>query len=455
MGATPSKISNENPMQNARFKRTNATRRLRIKQNSRLRKTNATRRLNILKTSQFKGPLCDPIGFSQHTGECWHDTMLQMLFFSDGLKEITQPLFYNLKNAEIYNYIRSKSTTNELFINAIAKYIISIRDRFVNHYNYINDPDMDLVCNPKEGRNLFNYMKKEMKPSLVQMKRNESMKLGIMSANMALKLTAEKNNKWKKNLENVLSNSYTLNTIKPHGATLDTSMKVLSMILTLFNLQYGIIKHADVDFDPFKYVKEYREVAGLYVSGNLYSASETSDGYDYYLVYHNLYKYYGRHAVGFIKCNNVWSYFDDNYGLMNANVGGRLLHIIKRDYINEKKRHKAVESMLNHKPSLDELNIPSEIFEEILEYYDETLTLSDLLNRIPIEYRCKHARLWIIKYVIKILGGKFNHDGWVIDLPVLRIRGGRSRTTKKYYCPNGFRRTHFTRRECIEEPEYV
>jgi hypothetical protein len=337
MGATPSKISNENPMQNTRFKRTNATRRLRINQNSRLRKTNATRKLNILKTSQFKGPLCDPIGFSQHTGECWHDTMLQMLFFSDGLKEITQPLFYNLKNAEIYNYIRSKNTTNELFINAIAKYIISIRDRFVNHYNYINDPDMDLVCNPKEGRNLFNYMKKEMKPSLVQMKRNESMKLGIMSANMALRLTAEKNNKWKKNLENILSNSYTLNTIKPHGATLDASMKVLSMILTLFNLQYGIIKHSDVDFDPFKYVKEYREVAGLYVSGNLYSASESSDGYDYYLVYDNLYKYYGRHAVGFIKCNNVWSYFDDNYGLMNANVGGRLLHIIKRDYINEKK----------------------------------------------------------------------------------------------------------------------
>lgn len=124
------------------------------------------------------------------------------------------------------------------------------------------------------------------------------------------------------------------------------------------------------------------------------------------------------------------------------------------DNIQHETYRDAVNSMLNHKPSLEELNIPSEIFEEILEYYTATITLSELLNIIPHVDRCKHARAWIIKYVVKILGGKFNHDGWAIDLPVMSMRGGRNRTNK-YYCPNGFRRTHFTRRECVETPEYV
>jgi hypothetical protein len=120
------------------------------------------------------------------------------------------------------------------------------------------------------------------------------------------------------------------------------------------------------------------------------------------------------------------------------------------DNIQQESYRDAVNSMLNHTPSLQELNIPSEIFEEILKYYTATITLSELLNRIPHVDRCKHARAWIIKYVVKILGGKFNHDGWAIDLPVMSMR-----VTNKYYCPNGFRRTNFTRRECVETPEYV
>lgn len=302
-----------------------------------LKRNNGTRRLNILKIGQFNGPVCDTIGFSQHTGECWHDTMIQMLFFADGLKDITQKFFYNLKDNDIYDYIRNKGVTNDSYMNAIVKYIISIRNRFINHYNYIRDPEVGAICNIKKGRNLYNYIQRETKPSLAKMKREESMKLGIISANMALKLTGTKNNKWKKNLENILSNSYKMETIKATGASIDTSMKVLHMILSLFKFPYLIAKFNELDFDPFKYDKEYKLVSGIYLSGNLYSYLNKNPSYYYYNIYDNIYQYHGRHAVGFIKCDNVWSYFDDNHGLMNANVGGRLLHIIKRDYINNKK----------------------------------------------------------------------------------------------------------------------
>ena len=46
-------------------------------------------------------------------------------------------------------------------------------------------------------------------------------------------------------------------------------------------------------------------------------------------VNNNAYINIGGHAFGFIKCNDVWSYYDDNHGLINPNAGGRLLQIIK------------------------------------------------------------------------------------------------------------------------------
>ena len=43
----------------------------------------------------WKGPICDSIGFFQHYGECWNDTLQMILLYTDGLKEITQPILYN------------------------------------------------------------------------------------------------------------------------------------------------------------------------------------------------------------------------------------------------------------------------------------------------------------------------------------------------------------------------
>ena len=34
--------------------------------------------------------ICDPLGYSQHTGQCWADSFQELFFFADGLKEFTQ-----------------------------------------------------------------------------------------------------------------------------------------------------------------------------------------------------------------------------------------------------------------------------------------------------------------------------------------------------------------------------
>ena len=49
--------------------------------------------------------ICDYVGLSQHKGECWVDTIQQIFFFTDGLKELTQPLFYTMTDAKLHEYM--------------------------------------------------------------------------------------------------------------------------------------------------------------------------------------------------------------------------------------------------------------------------------------------------------------------------------------------------------------
>lgn len=49
--------------------------------------------------------ICDYWGFSQHERECWVDTIQQIFFFTDGLKELTQPLFYKMTDEQLHSSI--------------------------------------------------------------------------------------------------------------------------------------------------------------------------------------------------------------------------------------------------------------------------------------------------------------------------------------------------------------
>ena len=73
----------------------------------------------------FDKPICDPIGFKQHEGECANDAFQQMLLFADDLKEITQPKMFDTELA-------TKIDDSEL-----KKYIKYMQKRFVEHYGII------------------------------------------------------------------------------------------------------------------------------------------------------------------------------------------------------------------------------------------------------------------------------------------------------------------------------
>jgi len=202
--------------------------------------------------------LCDRLGFHQHTGECWSDTIQQILFFADGFKEITQPLFYNITDEEIEEKV-------DLFIKKYPQIItredyiegcIAMRNRFKRHYDYLilleSHPDLT----PQEVGEMY---RRENSSTLYSehavLKRQDSANLGKKSA---------------------------LSFVKTKGATCRESRDVLSNILGIFDIpREGAI---------FKRVSITKIIEG----GEILESG---------------------HATAFYKCNARWQYYDDNQGI--------------------------------------------------------------------------------------------------------------------------------------------
>ena len=92
---------------------------------------------------KWSGPICDTVGFRQHGGECWSDTLQQVLFFADGLKEHTQEYFYKTPFGTIATAIDalpSEDLDPEQKIK-VKEYARAAQRRFINHYNFIKTGD--------------------------------------------------------------------------------------------------------------------------------------------------------------------------------------------------------------------------------------------------------------------------------------------------------------------------
>ncbi len=104
--------------------------------------------------SSWNGPVCDNVGFFQHYGECWSDAVQMIVLFSDGLKEITQDVFYNnkitmfqimkaidasFKDMETYTSNESRYKISDVekaeYFKVAKMYLDVLRSRFVRHYN--------------------------------------------------------------------------------------------------------------------------------------------------------------------------------------------------------------------------------------------------------------------------------------------------------------------------------
>ncbi len=95
------------------------------------------------------GPICNSEGYYQHSGECWSDAFQMLMLYSDGIKEITQPLFinhtitYDEIQEKFINFILLKQTLYkknddtafvENNLQALFNYFKIIQQRFQRHY---------------------------------------------------------------------------------------------------------------------------------------------------------------------------------------------------------------------------------------------------------------------------------------------------------------------------------
>jgi hypothetical protein len=227
--------------------------------------------MNIAMTEhKFKGPICDDEGFTQHKGECWNDTLQEVFFFSDGIKDITQPLFYNLDTSSEYltPLVSSKlfpdntelTNTEQNTVNKLVKYIRLMKIRFVTHYNYLID---------FETHNIPILEKIHMS------KRRYSAVCGIAAAKHIINLHKGNSNVYVPGLNPLHKN------------------ELFNNLIRIFNIPFIATQ--------FKSSDKLSNINGIFISSNFMKLSDT-----------NTYTYKGSHAFGFLKCDSKWKYYDDN-----------------------------------------------------------------------------------------------------------------------------------------------
>lgn len=365
---------------------------------STLRRQQGTRKINVLNSNiiqknvklGFSGPICDSIGFSQHTGQCWHDTMLQIFFFSDGFKDYVQPLFYNLSYNDIITHVDTyfnafssnikKSVEYQQSVKgAIVKYIKMIRDRFINHYNYLTRVSKEELCIRRLARREYetaalavnSYIKKH-----ANLKRATSTKLGIQSAYTALNISnimeklnkpqeieyivkpgqkAQKINKNKINIEKLealTSTNLNISSLPVAGGNNKVNYNMLYLLINIFNVPFTI---------DYNYFHDLNSLSGIIHSSILYSNTDKDpyadkvidklpmaligDGTEYKRIQ-------GAHSSGFIRCNNMWQYYDDNVGILPIRISNNnrssIPSFILENYVNQSKPIVLANGLLNN-----------------------------------------------------------------------------------------------------------
>jgi hypothetical protein len=109
-------------------------------------KENTNKLLKVLaEVNAVKYPvICDPIGFMQHSGECWHDSLLQVLIFSDMTANIVQPILHSINTEEDAKQLITTYIETPIY-PFLLSYIMNIAKRFQIHYKMINQ--INKKCN--------------------------------------------------------------------------------------------------------------------------------------------------------------------------------------------------------------------------------------------------------------------------------------------------------------------
>lgn len=237
---------------------------------------------------------CTSIGFKQHTGECWHDTIQQIFCFSDALKDSVQTKLFTLNSDELFSLFYDDTKKERMTylpysffmpdlisqFNAILREYISLyHARFCNHNKLHLEVNRlapgDNSCSKYEYTHFRDLT--STAPAPIPLEKRISFITGTQCASNAINFTQLD---MIERPHNSVSAYFATIAILSH-LFLDDNKIVVPYI-------YGI-------HDKFFLLKDFRSVDIL----GIILSSTDKDG-------HN------GHATGFYTCNDVAYYYNDN-----------------------------------------------------------------------------------------------------------------------------------------------
>lgn len=236
-----------------------------------------------LTKSLYKGALCDPIGYSQHGGECWSDTLQQLILFSDELKDYTQPYYYNTPYTTIA--MKIDIFVEESLRDIVKQYVQAMQTRFINHYNLIAtaNPEFESCVSAPDYRRTMIHSDK------FKLYRQQSFVSALESARSVVGWEEEKSGAYTKQYE------------------------------TLFNILV-MLTDADtsIDIKPVDEIEPGSKVYSYFLSTVYYdvqgSLGKTALKEELFVIVK------GGHVVGFFKCGGKLYFYDDNRGSIETNL---------------------------------------------------------------------------------------------------------------------------------------
>jgi hypothetical protein len=303
--------------------------------------------------TNWKGTICDSLGFFQHHGECWNDAAQMAILYTDGIKEITQPFLYSAKITE--EYIKTipefKDASNTTIAIALV-YINSLQRRFIRHYN-LEVKRVNTITNLYSGNILLKNF------SCSQDILNE--KRVILEAIEQLKRNHKNNSSLEEQIESIKTNSNIVQRIRHNVLKkLETSGKsfremnamqgaVVGKILasnnkykqfnTLGKLTYKNVPSINTTFAEYMLIKggfittmfvillslckipnlskkEYEnEKRGVYIVQHEFESISLFEIENYIHEHTNAILFTNdRHAMTFYECGNKQYFYEDNTG---------------------------------------------------------------------------------------------------------------------------------------------
>jgi hypothetical protein len=263
---------------------------------------------NQIKGGAYTTSLCVNNVYHQHEGECWHDAISMILHFSDDIKDIIQPQLYNKlsedeikikQQKDLFLPIDLDHDKIDIYYENVFKYLESISERFINHYDNDKLFDIKNYIGNYEGYDRLDEITKIPLKTKSIVARQKSIQRGVESAVCISQIF------------NDLS-SYPIDIYKNHAGGNHDYLNIINIYNQFFLAPSN--KYITMHVFPFGYK-------------NIFKTLYTQDYFKY--LYDNSfamtigigkYRSYSNHVISIFKCNNQFYYYDDNFGTFPIDI---------------------------------------------------------------------------------------------------------------------------------------